>query len=92
MRRKKRELQPLPRTHDGRRIWMWRLLPGEIPLAHQEVEAMADLADYLRDVGYVCESRPSVTIKHGEKPTMVLMFKAYPANSKEKRILGGNKS
>jgi len=92
MNRTKKGRPPLPRTHDGRRIWMWRLLPGEIPLAHQEVEAMADLADYLRDVGYVCESRPSVTIKHGAHPTMVLMFKAYPANSKEKRILGGSKS
>ena len=70
-----------------RRSWSGAMLPGTIPLAHQEVEAVADLADMLRDRGLVLLSRPSVTVHHGPRPTMELAFFARPAADAERRCL-----
>ena len=54
------------------RTWRWAMLPGTVPVAHQEIEALADLADHLR---------------HGAHPTMELTFSTRPASDAERRAL-----
>jgi len=67
--------------------WRWAMLPGTIPVAHQEIEALADLADHLRDQGLVLLTKPTIHIRHGARPTMELSFYARPAGRTERRDL-----
>jgi hypothetical protein len=67
--------------------WRWAMLPGTIPVAHQEIEAFADLADHLRDQGLVLLTKPTIHIRHGARPTMELSFYARPAGRTERRDL-----
>ena len=69
------------------RTWRWAMLPGAVPVAHQEIEALADLADQLRDQGLVLLTRPTIHIRHGAHPTMELSFYTRPASSAERRSL-----
>ena len=71
-----------------RLTWRWSLLDAPIPLTHQELEALADLADLLAREGYVLVGRPERrrTI-HGKHPALVLDCRVREATDREAAAL-----
>ena len=57
----------------------WRLPPGDEPLAHRELEALAALAGHLRERGLVLCARPQVRLTYGRAATITVSCRVRPA-------------
>ena len=66
---------------------VWEALDADLPVAHQEMEAMAELADYLRERGLVLCARPSLRLTHGRPATITMVCRVRPAASGEADVL-----
>lgn len=69
-------------------VWRWQLLP-EVPLIHQEHEALADLMEYLRCFGAVLIGRPRrQRIDYEQRPPqLVFDCEIRDWTSAERRVL-----
>lgn len=66
---------------------VWEALDADLPLAHQEMEAMAELADHLRARGLVLCARPSLRLTHGRPATITMVCRVRPAAAGEADVL-----
>ena len=66
---------------------VWEALEADLPLAHQEMEAMAELADHLRARGLVLCARPSLRLTHGRPATITMACRVRPMRDGEARVL-----
>lgn len=66
---------------------VWEALDADLPLAHQEMEAMAELADHLRERGLVLCARPYLRLTHGRPATITMVCRVRPAASGEADVL-----
>lgn len=66
---------------------VWEALDADLPLAHQEMEAMAELADYLRERGLVLCARPYLRLTHGRPATITMVCRVRPAADVEADVL-----
>ena len=66
---------------------VWEALDAGLPLAHQEMEAMAELADYLRERGLVLCARPSLRLTHGRPATITMVCRVRAACGGEADVL-----
>lgn len=66
---------------------VWEALDADLPLAHQEMEAMAELADHLRERGLVLCSRPSLRLTHGRPATITMVCRVRAAADGEADVL-----
>lgn len=66
---------------------VWEALDADLPLAHQEMEAMAELADHLRARGLVLCARPSLRLTHGRPATITMVCRVRAACGGEADVL-----
>ena len=66
---------------------VWEALDADLPLAHQEMEAMAELADHLRARGLVLCARPSLRLTHGRPATITMSCRVRSMRDGEDRVL-----
>ena len=66
---------------------VWEALDADLPLAHQEMEAMAELADYLREQGLVLCARPYLRLTHGRPATITMVCRVRAACGGEADVL-----
>lgn len=66
---------------------VWEALDADLPLAHQEMEAMAELADYLRERGLVLCARPYLRLTHGRPATITMVCRVRAACGGEADVL-----
>lgn len=66
---------------------VWEALDADLPLAHQEMEAMAELADHLRERGLVLCARPSLRLTHGRPATITMVCQVRAACGGEADVL-----
>lgn len=66
---------------------VWEALDADLPLAHQEMEAMAELADHLRARGLVLCARPYLRLTHGRPATITMACRVRPAAGGEADVL-----
>lgn len=66
---------------------VWEALDADLPLAHQEMEAMAELADHLRERGLVLCARPSLRLTHGRPATITMVCRVRAAGGGEADVL-----
>ena len=57
----------------------WKLPPGDEPLAHRELEALAALAGHLRETGLVLAARPQVQLTYGRAAMITVSCRVRPA-------------
>lgn len=69
----------LHRSQEGvELVYKWATIPAGLPMIHQEMEACADLMDYLRDQGLILLARPTMTVQHGTPAILVLRCRVTP--------------
>ena len=66
---------------------VWEALDADLPIAHQEMEAMAELADYLRERGLVLCARPYLRLTHGRPATITMVCRVRAACGGEADVL-----
>lgn len=66
---------------------VWEALDADLPLAHQEMEAMAELADHLRERGLVLCARPYLRLTHGRPATITMVCRVRTAADGEADVL-----
>lgn len=66
---------------------VWEALDADLPLAHQEMEAMAELADHLRERGLVLCARPYLRLTHGRPATITMVCRVRAACGGEADVL-----
>ena len=70
----------------------WRLPPGDEPLAHRELEALAALAGHLRERGLVLCARPQVRLTYGRAATITVSCRVRPAGARRPASSGASSS
>nr|WP_300338765.1 hypothetical protein [Actinomyces sp.] len=66
-------------------VYTWQPLPGDVPMVHQEHEAIRSLMGYLRATGLLLCSRPQVEVRHGQDALLRLHVRVRPATGSAKR-------